>query len=70
MFVDHSGPWEQNSISAFFSNFNIAHTNLMIPSEPHLTGKRKADDSNPLLAAAKRAKKEVCLSRKKKDRAG
>jgi hypothetical protein len=33
----------------------------MLPSQPNLTGKRKADDSNPLLnaAAAKRAKKEV-----------
>ncbi|KAF9533998.1 Mis12-Mtw1 protein family-domain-containing protein [Crepidotus variabilis] len=33
----------------------------MLPSQPQLTGKRKPDDSNPLLhaAAAKRAKKEA-----------
>ncbi|KAF8805336.1 hypothetical protein BYT27DRAFT_7258448 [Phlegmacium glaucopus] len=35
----------------------------MLPSQPHLTGKRKPDDSNPLNAvAAKRAKKELLVS--------
>jgi hypothetical protein len=42
----------------------ITHMHLF-PTQPPLTGKRKLDDSNPLLnaAAAKRAKKEVfcCL---------
>jgi len=34
----------------------------MFPTEPPITGKRKADDSNPLLSAAataKRVKKDV-----------
>ena len=39
---------------------NLTHKQ-MLPSQPQITGKRKPEDSNPLLnaAAAKRAKKEV-----------
>ncbi|KAF8910480.1 Mis12-Mtw1 protein family-domain-containing protein [Gymnopilus junonius] len=41
---------------------NLTHVQ-MLPSQPQLTGKRKPEDSNPLLnaAAAKRAKKEAKL---------
>lgn len=48
------------------TGLDLSHTHQMLPSQSHLTGKRKADDSNPLLnaAAAKRAKKEVCFSKK------
>jgi len=43
----------------FLTAVNLTHLQ-MLPSQPQPTAKRKAlDDANPLLAAAKKAKKEV-----------
>jgi hypothetical protein len=47
-----------------YTNRLSEHIPQMFPTEPQITGKRKAEESNPLLnaAAAKRAKKDVRLS--------